>query len=508
MKFSKYYLFGFVTIMLGAFLRFFMLTDKSLWLDEGASLDYSTAANAQEVISRLLAEDSGDRFQPLYYLILFYWRQLFGDTEFVVRSLSAFLGIGAVILIFFTVLQIYGKKSAFWSTLIMSFSCFSIYYSQQTRPYALLLFIAALQLYLFTKALDEAEERRETIYQLLFGFITAFGLLCSILIGIFTFALCLSYILIYKNLKRWLSWWLPAIFFCVPVFWFYLISPSVSTPTKVLVTTARQPLVQNILFVIYGLLVGETYAPPVDALRGEKKISILFNYLPHLLILTIVAAGIFVILLKKLSQISERKRYRDADFFWVYVLIISFITTLTFAIVTKLNWLPRHSFYIYLPMIILIPSIIRNKSEQKTLLRYAYIALIALVVLNIYSVSNYYFNQNYQRENYYIVAQYIIKSRNSPSVKSVLINGAPNLLPYYGDKFTLNGLNLDTNNLAQQVKDITNGADTIIIAISYQSYWEWKHKISLEKAMRNLYSLKSHNSFTNFNVYRFVKKSK
>lgn len=498
---SKYYLFSFLTIMLGASLRFFMLTDKSLWLDEGASLDYSTAANALEVISRLIAEDSGDRFQPLYYLILFYWRQLFGDTEFVVRSLSAFLGIGAVILMFFTVEQIYGKKSAFWSTLIMSFSCFSIYYSQQTRPYALLLFVATLQLYLFTKALNEPEDRKN-IYPYLFAFTTAFGLFCSILIGIFTLALSLSYILIYKNLKRWLSWWVLTIFFCVPVFWFYLISPHVTSPTKVLVTTARQPLVQNILFVIYGLLVGETYGPPIDDLRGEKKFSVLFNYLPHLLILIIVATTLFVILLKKLSQ-NEIKKYRNADLFFVSVLIISLITTLIFAIVTKLNLLPRHCFYIYLPLIILIPSIIRT--EQKKSLRYAYIALVALVVLNIYSASNYYFNQNYQRENYDIVAQYIIKSRNSPSVKSVLIYGAPNLLPYYGDKYTLNGLNLDTNNLAQQVKALTNDAETIIIAISYQSYWEWKHNISLEKAMSNLYTRKSHASFTNFNVYRYVK---
>lgn len=497
---SKYYLFGFLTIILGAILRFFMLTDKSLWLDEGASLDYSTAANALEVISRLIAEDSGDRFQPLYYLILFYWRQLFGDSEFVVRSLSAFLGIGAVILIFFTTEQIYGKKSAFWSTLIMAFSCFSIYYSQQTRPYALLLFVASLQLYLFTKALNETEERK-TIYPYLFAFTTAFGLLCSILIGIFTLALSLSYILIYKNFKRWLSWWIPTIFFCVPVFWFYLISPHVTSPTKVLVTTARQPIVQNILFVIYGLLVGETYGPPIDNLRGEKKISVLFNYLPHLLILTIVALTIFVFLLKSISQTTELKRYRKADLFLVTVLIISFIITVIFAIVTKLNLLPRHSFYIYLPLIILIPSIIRT--DKKSLR--AYIALVALVVLNIYSVSNYYFNQNYQRENYEIVAQHIIKSRNSPSVKSVLIYGAPNLLPYYGDNFTLNGLNLDTNNLAEQVKALTNDAETVIIAISYQSYWEWKHNISLEKAMSKLYTLKSQKSFTNFNVYRYVK---
>lgn len=75
----KYCLITLLIILVGVGLRFFMLSDKSLWLDEGYSLYYSEGS-IQEIITRLLGTDTGDRFQPLYYLVLYYWRQLFGST--------------------------------------------------------------------------------------------------------------------------------------------------------------------------------------------------------------------------------------------------------------------------------------------------------------------------------------------------------------------------------------------------------------------------------------------
>lgn len=508
MRHSKYYLFILLSIIIGTLLRFFMLTDKSLWLDEGASLDYSDGSNFQEVISKIMGAESGDRFQPLYYLVLFYWRKLFGDTEFAVRSLSAFLGVGAVITITCTAWQVYGKKQAFWIALLVSVSSYSIYYSQQTRAYALLLFLAALQLYFFSKALNEGRSRGELISRWCFWIVTGFSLFCSIFIGIFTLALCLSYILVYKNKKRWLQWWLPAALFCLPAVLFYLASPVATAPTKVAVTLSRQPIIQNAIFVLYGLLVGETYGPPIEDLRGGNKIQILFSYLPQLLILLLVTTIILLSLVVGLRQGTENRKYQYANNFFALLFAISFSLAFLFAIATKINWLPRHSFYIYIPLIFLIPLVLRNNwktTKLKIISNSAQFAIIALVILNIYSISNYYFNKEYQREDYRLIAKYLT-ANHGPSVETVLLYGAANLLPYYGDTLTLNGLNLETTNLAEQVRSITNNAPTVLVAISYQSFWEWKKNVSFEKAMSNLYTMQSKVSFTNFNIYRFVKK--
>ena len=70
MQHLKYYFYALLTITLGVVFRFFLLTDKSLWLDEGFSLYYSQGENLQKIIARILGTDSGDRFQPLYYFTI------------------------------------------------------------------------------------------------------------------------------------------------------------------------------------------------------------------------------------------------------------------------------------------------------------------------------------------------------------------------------------------------------------------------------------------------------
>ena len=109
MKQSKYYFTIFLIIVLSIFLRFFLLGNQSLWFDEGVSLILSDGS-FEENLSKILSRESGDKYQLLYFLLLFFWRSAFGDTEFAIRSLSALLGVGSVIAIFFTTLRIYGKN--------------------------------------------------------------------------------------------------------------------------------------------------------------------------------------------------------------------------------------------------------------------------------------------------------------------------------------------------------------------------------------------------------------
>jgi hypothetical protein len=125
--------------------------------------------------------------------------------------------------------------------------------------------------------------------------------------------------------------------------------------------------------------------------------------------------------------------------------------------------------------------------------------------LNIYSISNYYFNSNYEREDYRLVAQYLLAHRSS-SGESVLLYGSKNLLSYYGDILTLDGGDLEKHNLAQKVNNLTHDAKTVIIAVNYEPLWELIKKTSVEAAMSDLYVLQDKASFTNFNIYHFVKK--
>jgi uncharacterized membrane protein len=506
---AKSYLLIGLTLFVGIFLRFFLLENKSLWLDEGYSLFYSDGTSLQAIISIIANSDTGDRFQPLYYLVLYYWRQIFGSSEFAIRSLSAILGVGSVIVLTTTAWQLYGRRHALWLTLFLSLSSYGIYYSQQTRAYTLLLFLAALQLYFFSQTLQQKRGRTEAIAQLLFCLTTAIGLFCSVFIGIYTLALCIAHFLVYRNIKRWLQWWLPVAISCLPAALFYLASPVATAPSRVHVTPAKQPVIQNMIFVLYGLLVGETYGPPIEQLRGGDRLQVIFNYFPLLLLLlliTVILSSSFVLGLRRRSRAITIKR--SLDRFFISTFASSFLIAIAFAIVTRFNWLPRHSFYIYIPMTFLLPIAVRetvNRDRTSKWTRFFHFAFIALLLLNIYSTYNYYFEPRYQRENYREIAQYLSKN-SSENVKSVLLYGAPNLLPYYGDSVTINGLGLDTTKLAAEVSRVTNNSKRVLIAIEYQAFWEVKRNFDLESSMAKSYQLESQVKFTNFNIYHYARK--
>ncbi len=515
MQLPRSYIPVFLIIGFSIFLRFFLLDNQSLWYDEGMSLNYSDGVSFSETFSRILGREAGDKYQPLYYLVLFAWRSLFGDTEFALRSLSALLGVGSVITIFFTTLRIYGKNHSIWSSLILAVSSFCIYYSQETRAYSLLIFLASLQLYFFRKALDEDEEHK-FVSQLFFGIVTAIGLFGSILMGIFSAALCISHAIVYRNLRQWLQWWLSAACFSAPVIFFYLSSSAVTDPTSTSVTRSGFPIIQNAIFVLYGILTGTTYGPPLIQLRGEDRIQVMLNYWPHFLILCVVVSIIFFPLVGTLFKSYKSRKYQKeqrANFLFSSLFAISFLLAFLFAAYTKINWLPRHSFYLCLPVAILIPSVFihryKHRLKHQRKFQYAKVAAIVLVVLNIYSLFNYYFNQSYWREDYRSAAEYLQQNRDAYA-QSILLRGNTRLLKYYGDAATIHGwpylTKLKDKHFDKLITGLTDNANTVFIAVNREYRLGSNPKSLIEKAMSDSYTLNSKVDFRYMSIYKFVKK--
>ncbi len=81
-----------LAVLLLAFgLRFHKLEAQSFWNDEGNS-----ARLSERAIPLIIEGTASDIHPPFYYLILRGWRELVGETEFGLRSFSAFVGVGTV----------------------------------------------------------------------------------------------------------------------------------------------------------------------------------------------------------------------------------------------------------------------------------------------------------------------------------------------------------------------------------------------------------------------------
>lgn len=134
-------------LLLASGLRFHKLGAQSFWNDEGNS-----ARLSERSLSSIIEGTASDVHPPLYYLILRGWRELAGNSEFGLRSFSAFAGIvtvAATIAIARFFLPAAGKQASAGTVLLAAGLLAAVnptlvYYSQETRMYALLALLAAL----------------------------------------------------------------------------------------------------------------------------------------------------------------------------------------------------------------------------------------------------------------------------------------------------------------------------------------------------------------------------
>ena len=97
-----------LVILAGALLRLFMLTNQSLWFDEGQSLVVTDSKTLAGTLYELSTRAGGDKYQPLYFLVLSIWRSIMGDSEFSLRLLSVLPGVVALFFMYAAVSNIYG----------------------------------------------------------------------------------------------------------------------------------------------------------------------------------------------------------------------------------------------------------------------------------------------------------------------------------------------------------------------------------------------------------------
>jgi len=136
-------------LLLAAFFRLYRLDAQSFWNDEGNS-----ARLSERTVDLIIEGTASDIHPPAYYLLLHYWRAIFGHSEFALRALSAVAGLA---LVFFTYLlgrHLFGKATGLMAAFIGAISPFAIYYSQEARMYALLAALAASSTYLLLRILN------------------------------------------------------------------------------------------------------------------------------------------------------------------------------------------------------------------------------------------------------------------------------------------------------------------------------------------------------------------
>ncbi len=420
-------------IGLGLVLRLLELTSHSLWFDEGLTLQTATPENLAAFFGNLVNMGPGQVTQPLYFFLLHLWIGVFGDGDASLRLMSVLLGSAAVAVIAISARQAFGRRHSAWATAFAATSAFAVYYSQEIRPYALLMLLTALLLWAYLRVLMADRLTTGGIAGLAAA--TVLALTGSFIFVFFLTALALSDLLVTRRLRRWFLTWLVPALVSLPLLAGFL----AFWPATASVAGPPNPLL-NLFYVPFGLIAGQTFGPPLDTLRDGNPLAVVLTLWPQLALLA-AAAGLVLLQLLRLAFGGAGLR-RDGELSEAALaagpvlgvtIILSFIIGAAMVLVLGFNWLPRRAFYLLGPIALVLP--LATIGRRRWL---AAAPLLALIVVNVWSINNYFFDETHRRDEYRASLAYI--ADNIPAdIPTVMLEGQMEVIRHYGHDSVISG---------------------------------------------------------------------
>jgi mannosyltransferase len=150
-----------VITVLGGALRFATLDVQSIWLDESATL-LLVHRGFSGMLSHLGASESTP---PLYYVAVWAWTKVFGAGPVAFRSFSALVGTLTIPVMYLAGRRI-SSRAGVWAAALTAVNPAMYYYSQEARAYALLIFLSAVALVCWQRALDRPDSGRLWLWAL------------------------------------------------------------------------------------------------------------------------------------------------------------------------------------------------------------------------------------------------------------------------------------------------------------------------------------------------------
>jgi len=123
----------------GVAVRFLRLDSKPFWFDECFSVEVARIGWGNFLHLLWLREAN----MSLYYVLLRMWLQ-FGQSEFLIRSLSVLIAAATLPAIYWLARLLYDRRVALITAALFTFNAYSVRYAQEARSYALFLLLATL----------------------------------------------------------------------------------------------------------------------------------------------------------------------------------------------------------------------------------------------------------------------------------------------------------------------------------------------------------------------------
>lgn len=147
----------------GVALRFATLGLQSYHHDEVITAIRVIPGSFSQMLEMVKTSESNP---PLYYVLAWGWAKLFGTGEVGLRSLSALIGALTVPLGYAIGRELSGRRAGLALTAMLAVNPMLIWYAQEARSYALMVFFGALALLFFVRALRTGRGRDLALWAL------------------------------------------------------------------------------------------------------------------------------------------------------------------------------------------------------------------------------------------------------------------------------------------------------------------------------------------------------
>jgi len=336
-------------IIIGILTILYQINFEDFWLDEMQSF---WIANPELSWNETVQRHQYDYHNPvLFNLVLKYFLDIFGYNPETARYLPLIFGSLFLLVIGPIAYQVKKDNTFLFTTLLACLSIYIIKYSQEVRPYSLLLLTSALNIYFFLKLLNKVgNNNKDTIFFIIFSVINYSTNPFSLIIFFSQVFFIFYKYLLFK--KSYIRFYISGLFICV----FYLLFNYNYILFQI--SFNNYELSSDIINVLDGLYFPRFFGSKI---MGYFYLSLL------VFLITKCWKKIFI----------ENNNY----LFFLIIIFFSYLIPLMYGIFNTPVLHDRYIIFILIPIFILISCLLND-------LRNNYLRRILIILLILLTVSN------------------------------------------------------------------------------------------------------------------------
>jgi len=140
-----------IAVLVGSILRLYRLGEQSFWIDEVFMITMATDRTLWELVFEV---PQFEPHPPLYNVFMWVWVSLTGTSEVAMRSTSVLFSIATIPVAYLLVQKLFDRSTAAVTIAFLTVSPLEIWYAQEARMYALLVFLTVLSVYALVQLTD------------------------------------------------------------------------------------------------------------------------------------------------------------------------------------------------------------------------------------------------------------------------------------------------------------------------------------------------------------------